>query len=271
MLIANNKLKNLIRDFIPRQYQVPIKYYYNRVNSNLEPEMEILEYLVRKNDRVIDVGGNRGIYAYKFWKLGTNVEIFEPNINCSSILSAWAIGKKNVNVHPVALSNCTGSTYLHVPVDESGIEHDASGSVESDRFISARDHKVNLRELDSYHFKEVSLIKIDVEGHEYSMLEGAKTTLASLHPTLLVEIEQRHNSRPISEIFEKILGFEYRGFFMEENKLTELENFDVARHQSIENFDSSNGRIYINNFLFLHKGRVIAGEYGTLFDDWVLK
>lgn len=254
MLKINNKLKNLMRDFMPRQYQVPVKYYYNQLNSTLEPEMEILEYLVSKNDRVIDVSGNRGIYAYKFWKLGLRIEIFEPIINCASVLSAWAIGKKNVNVYPVAMSSDTGHKNLYIPVDDSGIEHDASGSVESNRFTSSRDYMVNLDILDNYHFEDVTLIKIDVEGHEYSVIEGATETIKSMKPSLLIEIEQRHSNRPVLEMFTKIINFGYEGYFFDEGKLVSIDKFELTRDQNYQNMGNSTQK-YINNFIFLHKSK----------------
>jgi hypothetical protein len=171
-----------------------------------------------------------------------------------------------VNIHTVALSNYAGTANLHIPIDESGIEHDASASIENAEFARTRDQLVSLQTLDSYHFENISLIKIDVEGHEYNVIEGCVETLTSSRPALLVEIEQRHNSRPISEMFEKILGFGYKGYFILMGKLTPLEIFDIANYQTIENFSSSKG-VYINNFLFLHENRLTNGEYETLFED----
>ncbi len=52
--------------------------------------------------------------------------------------------------------------------------------------------------------------------------------------------------------------------------LTPLANFDVARHQSMDNFGTGNDP-YINNFLFLHSARLNAGEYSTLVNDQLLK
>jgi hypothetical protein len=42
--------------------------------------------------------------------------------------------------------------------------------------------------LDSLKLPNVSFIKIDVEGHEMSVIEGAKELLATQRPTLIVEI-----------------------------------------------------------------------------------
>lgn len=264
-----NKLKNLVRDLLPKNYQVPVKYFYGSLRGTLEDEMKLLKFLVRSHDHVIDIGGNRGIYAYQLWKLGTKVEVFEPNPTCARILSAWAVDKPTVNVHTVALSSHVGSANLHIPIDESGIEHDASASIENTGFLHARDQLVPLQTLDSYQFEDVSLIKIDVEGHEYSVIEGAEATIISSRPALLVEIEQRHNSRPIGEVFEKIIVFGYEGYFMMKGKLMPLKNFNVASNQSMEDFNNSTG-VYINNFLFLHQSRLAEGEYGNLISNGLL-
>ena len=232
--------------------------------------MKILGSLIRSGDRVIDVGGNRGLYAYRCWRLGARIEVFEPNPTCLRVLQAWAAGKPRVSVHSVALSNCSGSANLHIPVDDSGVEHDSSASIEHDGFAHARDQLVELRTLDSYGFDKVSLIKIDVEGHEYKVIEGALGTLASSMPAVLIEIEQRHSGRPISEVFDKILRLGYQGFFFSLNGLTAIEDFDAARDQSMENFGGMRGR-YINNFVFLHQRRLANGEYGAVVDGRSMK
>ena len=232
--------------------------------------MKILGEIVRRNDHVIDVGGNRGIYTYLFWRLGARVEVFEPNPTCSRILNAWAVGKSMVHIYSVALSNCAGNASLHIPIDKSGIEHDASASIENTGFLLARDQLVALQTLDSFQFENVSLIKIDVEGHEYSVIEGAELTIASSRPVLLVEIEQRHIVSPINEVFEKVLALGYQGFFMLGGKLISLENFDVATHQPMEKFGGPKLG-YINNFLFFHRERLAGGEYSNVFKNKVLK
>lgn len=265
-----DELRARARDVLPKKYQVPAKYWYRWFRGTLEPEMRFLRSIVQRSDRVIDIGGNRGIYAYPLWRLGARVEVFEPNTACCTILTAWAAGKPAVNIHSVALSSRTGSANLHIPIDSAGVAHDASASIEDTGFAHARDELVPLQILDSYRFEDVSLIKIDVEGHEYDVIDGATATLASKRPALLVEIEQRHNSRPISEVFQKILGFGYRGFFMCANKLMALENFDVARHQRVDQFGAPHS-VYINNFLFLHKTRLAAGEYTALLNHQFLK
>lgn len=263
-------LKTQVRDLLPKSYQVPAKYWYGWLRGALEPEMKILEALAGEQDRVIDVGGNRGIYAYHLWRLGASVEVFEPNPVCFRVLSAWAVDKPAVHLHSVALSSASGSANLHIPIDEAGVEHDASASIENTGAVHSRDEWVQLQTLDSYRFEDVKLIKIDVEGHEQSVIKGAAATLASSRPALLVEIEQRHNDMPIDEVFDQVLAHGYQGYFIVEGRLTPLAKFDVARYQSMKHFDEGRGG-YINNFLFLHHNRLEHGEYSNLINGNMLK
>ena len=262
--------KTVLRDLLPVRYQVPAKYWYGAFRGGLEEEMKFLSLIIKPDDRVIDVGGNRGVYAYNLWRLGATVEVFEPNPTCLSVLTAWAKGKPTVRLHSVALSSHAGSANLHIPVDKLGVEHDASASIENTGFEQSRDELVALRTLDSFDFQRVSLIKIDVEGHEYSVLEGAEATIEASRPALLVEIEKRHSSRPIDDVFAKVQGFGYQGFFLDSGRITALENFDASHHQSMVNFNETKG-IYINNFLFLHRDRIANGEYGAVADGVLLQ
>lgn len=261
----NRSFKTYLRDLLPTKYQVPAKYWYRRLRGGLEKEMELLPLIVRKHSHVVDIGGNRGSYAYCLWSLGAKLEVFEPNPKCSKVLSAWGKGKPNVNIHSFALSDSSGSTTLHIPIDESGEEHDASASIEFTEFAHAREQLVMLQTLDSYQFKDVSFIKIDVEGHEYSVIGGALETISVSHPAMLVEIEQRHNTRPIHEVFERILNLGYLGFFLCDDRLMALKNFDVSLHQSKDKFGDTTEQ-YVNNFLFLNHDRVKNGEYADLLD-----
>ena len=258
-----NGLKTQLRDLLPKRYQVPAKYWYGYLSGALEEEMKFLALLVNQGDRVIDIGGNRGVYAYRLRGLKATVEVFEPNPICFRVLETWAAGKPAVRLHSVALSNQSGSANLHIPIDGSGVEHDASASIEQTGFTAARDQLVSLQTLDSFQFDNVAFIKIDVEGHEYSVIEGAVGTIASSRPALLVEIEQRHSARPIDEVFQKITGLGYEGFFLENHKLKGLRDFDLHSHQAMENFGGQTGS-YINNFLFLHRDRLANGTYVEL-------
>ncbi|MDA1299633.1 MAG: FkbM family methyltransferase [Proteobacteria bacterium] len=257
------QFKVRVRDALPQSQQVPLKYFFNRLAGVLEPEMPLLKHFVQAGDRVIDVGGNRGTYTYYLWRLGAQVETFEPNPACVPLLMAWARGRARVNVYPVGLSKREGEATLHVPVDDQGVAHDASGSLEGTRSQGARHHMVELRTLDSFGFAGVEFIKIDVEGHERNVLEGGFETIRASHPTLLIEIEQRHLDTPIDDVFDVVQSEGYSGYFWSECGLRPLQEFSVERDQVEVEREQSTGR-YINNFLFVHRTRRDAPRYRKL-------
>jgi len=75
------------------------------------------------------------------------------------------------------------------------------------------------RTIDSFGFSNVSVIKIDVEGHEALVLKGAEETIKALHPVIFVEIWAYNvdKVRPILEGFgyslRKIQGSDYIAIF----------------------------------------------------------
>jgi FkbM family methyltransferase len=257
------KLKAIVRDSLPAHLQVPLKYWYGAARGHLEAEMALLPALVCRGSRVADIGANRGIYAYCLHRLGAKVEVFEPNPCCADILRCWARHVIGVKVHSVALSSQAGIAMLNIPVDAQGLEHDASASIEQIGG-STNDIEVPLRSLDSFAFQDLEFIKIDVEGHESRVLVGAEQTLRASWPTLLIEVEQRHNpTRSISEIFGWLETCGYRGFFLLNGKLAPVAHFEVERHQSIEVFRSGQ-HTYCNNFLFLAAARLDRGDFQQL-------
>lgn len=260
-----HKLKSLLRDALPIRYQVPIKYFYALFLGAKEPEMDLLEYLISDDGRAIDVGANRGIYSYIISKYKCKLEIFEPNPDCLKLLEAWSSNFSNISIHPFGLSSHEGQANLHIPIDENGMEHDASASLQKNLFANSRNQKINIKNLDGFNFDKISFIKIDVEGHEIDVINGGLKTIQANMPALLIEIEQRHNSQNIDSIFQMILELGYKGFFIKNNKLNRIETFNLQEDQSSENFGDLN--LYRNNFLFLCQDKIDNGTYKTLFDQ----
>jgi FkbM family methyltransferase len=243
-------LKSILRDAIPSRLQVPLKYFYNYARGWLEPEMDLLPKLVSAGDRVIDIGGNRGVYAYALAALGTRLAVFEPNPQCLSVLNSWAAGKDTVDVYGFALSSEAGQRDLYIPVDAAGHEHDASATLGFPAIDTARSVAVNVSTLDSFNFQDVKFIKIDVEGHELDVLAGASLTISTSLPVLLIEIEQRHNILPINKIFSYVDQLGYCGYYLDGGSLKGIDSFDAARDQQYP-FAGTVPKRYVNNFLFV--------------------
>jgi hypothetical protein len=148
-----------------------------------------------------------------------------------------------VVVHNVALSSLEGELKLFVPLCDSSL-----ASIET-REGPCEERLIKVKRLDDYDFSDVDLIKVDVEGHEESVLAGGMRTIEINRPVLIVEIEQRHIKKPIEEVFRKMLSLGYDGFYLENNKPKSIDSFAYAVHQEPFLADVMNKR-YVNNFIF---------------------
>lgn len=174
-----------------------------------EPELAFLRDIVPRGRTAIDVGANRGIYSYALAKVAGRVEAFEPH----PALAQFVAGKlgRRVTVHTVALSNRTGTATLHVPRNDAGKSLHLMGSLRNVHVTQdiAR-IEVPLATLDGFAFSDVGFIKIDVEGSELEVLEGASQTIARDRPSLLIELLHYPHRDPRGEVdhIAKTFGYD---------------------------------------------------------------
>lgn len=82
------------------------------------------------------------------------------------------------------------------------------GSLDPDNCPDAVDFAtlgVPLRTLDSFELSDVGFIKIDAEGHELQVLQGASATITLCKPNLLIEV--RRNEASVYALMRS-LGYE---------------------------------------------------------------
>ena len=60
----------------------------------------------------------------------------------------------------------------------------------------------------------MSFIKIDVEGHEEAVLRGMQGLMRCWRPTVLVEVEERHNPGAVGRVAAFMATHGYQGFFL---------------------------------------------------------
>jgi FkbM family methyltransferase len=223
-------------------------------------ERELLELrkYVPRNKIAIDVGGNIGVYTYHLSRLAKQVVTIEPNPDYCSMLAA--LNLKNVRLERVALSSRSGVASLRVPsvhgLPDTGMASLESTAVSDDELHSCLE--VPVRTLDSYRFQQVGFIKIDVEGHEESVIGGALETINRDHPAMLIEIEERHNAGGLERVKALLGSLGYTGYFFDNRDRRDLKEFNAMLHQhtlpedAFEQIKLNRRAVrYINNFLFL--------------------
>ena len=144
-----------------------------------------------------------------------HVHAFEPNPAYVEQLRRTRGRRRNITLHPCALSDVPRKGELYIPhldlepVSPLGRVSAPRGDVEYDTVSISLLTLDGAMEADA---RPISFIKCDVEGHEQAVLRGARETLARSRPTLLIEIEQRHREDDISATFALLREFGYLGY-----------------------------------------------------------
>jgi FkbM family methyltransferase len=173
----------------------------------------------------------------------------------------------NVAVHEIALSDRNGEAALIVPQGEGGLVHGLA-SIEPQAGLLARPcvaTPVSTARLDAVMQQDVGFVKIDVEGHELSVLEGAVGLVERCEPVFLVEAEDRHRENATDSVFSFFADRYYDGFFIDDGDVLPVGEFDADVFQDVEallpNGGRKSGRSYVNNFFFFPRDR---NGYATL-------
>jgi FkbM family methyltransferase len=163
---------------------------------------------VRQELTVFDVGANIGVHSRFLSPSATRVYAFEPNDEVLPLLEFNTVDLNNVSIHAVALSDRIGTASL------SSNRTWNKGTASLGDPAEGKSTEVEVTTLDSWLSPDmrVDLIKLDVEGHELSVLKGAISTLSRCRP--VVALEQRSdefsdaNSETPSVRLLRSLGYE---------------------------------------------------------------
>lgn len=133
----------------------------------------------------LDVGAHVGIWTKRLSTIFEKVIAFEP---VKSHVECWkenCKGINNIEIHEVGLSNKKDYVDMKVTQHNSGM---STLEYDSTRIRTSKEEKVNVVTLDSLNLDKVDFIKIDTEGHELSVLEGALDTIKKFNPSIFIEI-----------------------------------------------------------------------------------
>ena len=177
-------MKNTIQNLLSRVGLKLIRY----PESDLKRRMQLVKTF--GINKIIDVGANAGQYALNMRKLGYRGPIisFEPLNDAFSLLQKVSTGDENWQIHNIALGeedrkaeiNIADNSYSSSLLDIMPAHvHAAPQS----RYVSKQE--VTIRKLDSifadfYHKQDRILLKIDTQGFEKNVIDGAEQSLSKI-------------------------------------------------------------------------------------------
>jgi len=167
-----------------------------------EFETYLIKNITIKNGVAIDVGANIGYYSVILAKLVSRVFSFEPETDSFKVLkkNIELNFLKNVVLANKAVSNKKESLVLTVSKKNLGDHHLLKSG------LNGRGVKVESVDLDSVIAQKVALLKVDTQGWEPNVIEGAKKIISKYKPTIFIEFWPKGYKRAGLE-FNKMLDF----------------------------------------------------------------
>lgn len=232
-----------------------------KCKAKSEQEIRCLPVLCDRDNDSLDIGANGGNFTYFILKHSRSVHAFEPIAALAGHLRRRFPSR--VTVHHMALSSQSGVAELSIPVVDGhklfGLSSlDFNGGDGTERLTRER---VPLRRLDDVFEGDAGFIKIDVEGHEIPMLEGAKRTISRCRPAMLIEASERQYPGSVEQLKHALDKLGYEGWFARDGELQALAGYapssrkDIRLAQLADRHYLATHEKYISNFICLPRER----------------
>jgi len=196
---------------------------------------ELISSQVSQGKAALDIGSHRGFMAGVMALAGASrVLCFEPNPNNISRLEELCSLNPSLpfEILPFALSDTNGTAEFSVmPEDTMGKLSDSSFQIDE---LDQQRFEVDVRTLDTicldHDIGEIGMIKIDVEGAEGMVLQGAERVLREIRPILIIEIHTYELLLEIEELLQAY-GYEVRLIDLDRKQISG-ETFRVCHVQA---------------------------------------
>ena len=161
---------------------------------------------LNKFKNTIDVGAATGMYSSHFAKHSKSVICFEAVTPVYEQLVKIKEKYNNVITHNLAISDKEG--LLDFYVDDKRLSNSSFQNL-----VEGQKIQVETVTIDSLKLVDVGFIKVDVEGVELDVLNGANDTIDEYKPTCMVEVYEKFNKYPVETTFDFFFSRGYICFY----------------------------------------------------------
>ncbi len=206
------------------------KYFWRNEYEALS--IKLWSNLSKKNSIFIDVGSHTGIYSI----IGNLSNQKNITVSIEPYFLNYARLLTNLRLNYISTANCFFYAANNKPgavnfkISTNNFYHTMGGRIQENG-----DLKVRALTLDNLKFddnkKRIEAIKIDTEGSEDKVLEGAKKIIGINKPDLLIE----YNLSTYEKCLKIIKDYNYSVYFLDDNnkKIIAIKEFDSNKDKYI--------------------------------------
>jgi FkbM family methyltransferase len=173
-----------------------------------ESESEVFAQLLAPGQTVIEVGANIGAHTIHLSQLvgpAGRVFAFEPQRVVFQILCANVALNEAFNVRTFHAAAGAATGTVKVPEIDYYVPESNFGALSLEDSMEGED--IPILALDNMAFSSVRLLKIDVEGMEAQVIEGARQLIGLHRPVIYVENDRITHSAGLIKLIEE-LGYD---------------------------------------------------------------
>jgi FkbM family methyltransferase len=172
-----------------------------------EAEVELFSQLVQPGMTVVEVGANIGTHTVFLAKQvgeAGRVIAFEPQRWVYQVLCANVALNELKNVHAFQMGAGARSQEMNVPLWDPAADTNVGGVSLGNYDGGVPCEPVSVAPLDDLNISPLHFLKVDAEGMEHDILEGAVRTLRASRPILYLENDRKEKSPALLELLFKL-------------------------------------------------------------------
>jgi len=236
--------RKMLQPVFKTLYNVAVKgmNYGNDGTIYESGELNTVHYISNKsagqNKLVIfDVGANVGDYSVKLAEIlkeKATIHSFEPSPAAYKKLQDAVLKYQNVTTNNFGLSDTVKSLQLYSNFESSGLASLYQRKLDHYNTQMNVTEEINLSTVDNYceenKINYIDFLKLDVEGHELSVLNGAKKLLAE-RKIKFIQFEFggcNIDSKTFFQDFYYLLNDNYKIYRILKNGLSEIKEYNEA-------------------------------------------
>ncbi len=218
------------REFSYHKWQHPFQGDWEYTHLFTDEILERLSKIISPGSTVIDIGAQTGNMTVAYSLFAEKVIAFEPNPAAFNVLQQNAELNQNIIPFNYAISDVEGPVEFHY--SDWGFCNGGYAS-RTEYGIGVTGHRVPMDvyavnfekfvEEEGLDLGNISLLKIDAEGHDRDILKTLRKTIDTHKPIIITEIYTGLTRNEVNDLLETIHSLGYKAYDEEINHLN-LEN-----------------------------------------------